>query len=157
MAVTRLGWTLTDVIVKLRRANGWKQEDLARHSGIGLATIRRIEQGDTTPSGRMLERLTATFGFRHPGALYELIPGMEPRTDAPAAPVYEAALQTVIDCWPHLLETTRESVSVLVAHDPGRSRVGSAPNGVAPSVTPAPVPHRLPSHPVHHRARRQRR
>jgi transcriptional regulator with XRE-family HTH domain len=43
-------------VVQLRAARallGWRQEDLARAAGIGLATVQRIEQADGLVAGNV--------------------------------------------------------------------------------------------------------
>ena len=40
---------------------GWKQDDLAKHSEVGVAAIRRFEGGKTTPHRTTLKALQTTF------------------------------------------------------------------------------------------------
>lgn len=47
-----------------RRAFGWTQEDLAREAGVGIATIRRIEQRAFEPRMETARRLAATLVVR---------------------------------------------------------------------------------------------
>lgn len=47
-----------------RAAFGWTQEDLAREAGVGIATIRRIEQRAIEPRLDTARRLAETFGVR---------------------------------------------------------------------------------------------
>lgn len=47
-----------------RREYGWTQRDLARVSGLGLATVRRIEQGEFVPRLDTVRRLAETLHVR---------------------------------------------------------------------------------------------
>ncbi len=47
---------------ELRRLRALSQEELAEASGVGRATISRIERGETGAQGRTLRRLAATLG-----------------------------------------------------------------------------------------------
>ena len=38
--------SLADNVKRERRMEGWTQDELARRSGVGLATVSRIEQGE---------------------------------------------------------------------------------------------------------------
>lgn len=60
-----------------RRALKWTQEGLACEAGVGLATIRRIEQGASEPRIDTARRLAATLEVRAGW----LISGEEPMTD----------------------------------------------------------------------------
>jgi transcriptional regulator with XRE-family HTH domain len=44
---------------KLRRLRAMSQEELAAESGVGRATISRIERGETGAHGRTLRKLAA--------------------------------------------------------------------------------------------------
>jgi transcriptional regulator with XRE-family HTH domain len=46
----------------LRRLRALSQEELAEESGVGRATISRIERGETGAHGRTLRRLAAALG-----------------------------------------------------------------------------------------------
>ncbi len=46
----------------LRRLRAMSQEELAEESGVGRATISRIERGETGAHGRTLRRLAAALG-----------------------------------------------------------------------------------------------
>ena len=46
----------------LRRLRAMSQEELAEASGVGRATISRIERGETGAHGRTLQRLAAALG-----------------------------------------------------------------------------------------------
>ena len=47
---------------KLRRLRAMSQEELAEESGVGRATISRIERGETGAHGKTLRKLAATLG-----------------------------------------------------------------------------------------------
>ena len=47
---------------RLRRLRLMSQEELAEASGVGRATISRIERGETGAHGRTLRKLAATLG-----------------------------------------------------------------------------------------------
>ena len=46
----------------LRRLRAMSQEELAEASGVGRATISRIERGETGAHGRTLRKLAAALG-----------------------------------------------------------------------------------------------
>ena len=46
----------------LRRLRAMSQEELAKESGVGRATISRIERGETGAHGRTLRRLAKALG-----------------------------------------------------------------------------------------------
>ena len=46
----------------LRRLRAMSQDELAEESGVGRATISRIERGETGAHGRTLRRLAAALG-----------------------------------------------------------------------------------------------
>ncbi len=52
--------TMGDRLRMGRKAMGWTQADLARESGVGIATIRRIEQHTFEPRIETARRLAAT-------------------------------------------------------------------------------------------------
>jgi transcriptional regulator with XRE-family HTH domain len=52
--------TMGDRLKWCRRRYGWTQRDLARESGLGLATVRRIEQGDVEPRLQTVRQLAET-------------------------------------------------------------------------------------------------
>ncbi len=56
--------TMGDRLKWCRRRYGWTQRDLARVTGVGLATIRRIEQHEFEPRLDTVRRLAATFHVR---------------------------------------------------------------------------------------------
>ena len=47
---------------ELRRLRALSQEELAEESGVGRATISRIERGETGAHGRTLRRLAKALG-----------------------------------------------------------------------------------------------
>jgi HTH-type transcriptional regulator, competence development regulator len=47
---------------ELRRLRALSQEELAEESGVGRATISRIERGETGAHGRTLRRLAQALG-----------------------------------------------------------------------------------------------
>jgi len=51
-----------DRLKMLRRLQAMSQEELAEESGVGRATISRIERGETGAHGRTLRRLAAALG-----------------------------------------------------------------------------------------------
>ncbi len=60
--------TIGDRLSKARRDAGFSQADLARLSGVGVATIKRTELGATTPTRPTVLALAAALGLT-PGAL----------------------------------------------------------------------------------------
>jgi transcriptional regulator with XRE-family HTH domain len=46
----------------LRRLRALSQEELSEHSGVGRATISRIERGETGAHGRTLRKLAKALG-----------------------------------------------------------------------------------------------
>lgn len=67
----------------LRRRQAWTQEDLSMHSGVGIATIRRLEGGDLRePRPSTLRKLADALGVR-PAVLVDC--GPPERAAAPAA------------------------------------------------------------------------
>lgn len=51
-----------DRLKMLRRLRAMSQEELAEESGVGRATISRIERGETGAHGRTLRRLATALG-----------------------------------------------------------------------------------------------
>ena len=51
-----------DRLRRLRRLRAMSQEELAEESGVGRATISRIERGETGAHGRTLRKLAAALG-----------------------------------------------------------------------------------------------
>ena len=52
--------SLADNVKRERRMAGWTQDELARRSGVGLATVSRIEQGEIeAPRVSTLRKLAA--------------------------------------------------------------------------------------------------
>jgi transcriptional regulator with XRE-family HTH domain len=51
-----------DRLKMLRKLRAMSQEELAEESGVGRATISRIERGETGAHGRTLRRLAAALG-----------------------------------------------------------------------------------------------
>jgi ribosome-binding protein aMBF1 (putative translation factor) len=49
--------SLARKLIRRREALGWSQADLAKHSGMRVETLNRIERGKTTPSLRSVQRL----------------------------------------------------------------------------------------------------
>ena len=47
---------------ELRQLRAMSQEELSEESGVGRATISRIERGETGAQGRTLRRLAAALG-----------------------------------------------------------------------------------------------
>ena len=47
-----------------RQRFGWTQRDLARAAGVGLATVRRVEQAQFAPRLATVQRLAATLRVR---------------------------------------------------------------------------------------------
>ncbi len=56
--------TMGDRMKWCRRRYGWTQRDLARVSGAGLATIRRVEQHEFQPRLETVRRLAETLHVR---------------------------------------------------------------------------------------------
>jgi len=70
-----------------REARGWSLFDLATRSGVGKATISKIERGDTSPTAGVLVRLSAAFDLTLASLLV--------RAEAGAERLIRAADQTV--------------------------------------------------------------
>lgn len=51
--------TLASVLRQLRQDNGSSQEDLAHHAGITVASLARIERGQTNPKWTTLRRIVS--------------------------------------------------------------------------------------------------
>ena len=60
-----------------RKRRGWTQVELAEATGVGLATIRRIEQADFEPRLATARRLATSLGVR----VEWLVFGIEPMTE----------------------------------------------------------------------------
>ena len=48
---------IAEELKKLRRQQGWSQEDLARNLGVSFATVNRWENGKTKPSRLAQEKI----------------------------------------------------------------------------------------------------
>ena len=53
-----------DRLREARRARGWTQDRLAAGSGVGIATVRRAENGYFEPRQETARRLAAALGVR---------------------------------------------------------------------------------------------
>ncbi len=69
--------TMGDRLRTGRKDLGWTQADLARESGVGIATVRRIEQHAFEPRIETARRLAATLRVRAGWLAF----GEEPRTE----------------------------------------------------------------------------
>lgn len=49
---------LAQAVKDLRKKKGLSQEELAKHSGLSLRTIQRVENGETEPAGETLRRIS---------------------------------------------------------------------------------------------------
>lgn len=49
--------SLARKLIQRREAIGWSQADLAKHSGMRVETLNRIERGKTTPSLQSVQKL----------------------------------------------------------------------------------------------------
>ncbi len=56
--------TMGDRLRLCRKRSGWTQADLAREAGVGIATIRRIEQHAFEPRIETARRLAAALRVR---------------------------------------------------------------------------------------------
>ena len=52
----------TDLVLQLRRQNGWSQDELATAAGLNLRTIQRIEK-EATASLQSMKALASVFGL----------------------------------------------------------------------------------------------
>ena len=54
---------IVERLIKLRRSNGYSQQELANVSGVSKSTISRIERGIMSPDVRTLEKLANTYNM----------------------------------------------------------------------------------------------
>lgn len=71
-----------------REGRGWSQADLAERSGVGKATISKIERGDASPTAGVLVRLAAAFDLTLAGLLVRAEAGSDRLTRAADQPVW---------------------------------------------------------------------
>lgn len=70
----KIWWTEGDVVRKLRAVTGWRLEDLATRSGVGVQVIHRIESGATKePTKKTMTKIAEAFGLTYRDFL-DLIP-----------------------------------------------------------------------------------
>ena len=55
--------TLSSTVKQLRKEAGITQEQLSEYSGVGLALVRKIEQGGTTMRVDKVNRILALFNY----------------------------------------------------------------------------------------------
>ncbi len=65
-----------------RQRLGWTQIDLARQSGVGVATIRRIELSTVAPHPTTVRKLAEAVGVRVPWLSIGEVPMLEESNDA---------------------------------------------------------------------------
>jgi transcriptional regulator with XRE-family HTH domain len=56
----------------LRKELGWRQDDLAQHSGLSRTYLSNLERGKKNPSLRSLEIIASSFGKNVWELLYKL-------------------------------------------------------------------------------------
>ncbi len=69
--------TMSERLKWCRRRFGWTQRDLAAASGLGLATIRRVEQEQFAPRLGTVERLAETLHVREGWLAFGELPMVE--------------------------------------------------------------------------------
>lgn len=74
-----LAWAIAQRVRAARERKDWRQEDLARESGIARANIARLESGRTMPQLPTLERVANSLGLRTDDLLKS--PASEPDQD----------------------------------------------------------------------------
>jgi transcriptional regulator with XRE-family HTH domain len=71
-----------------REGRGWSLADLAERSGVGKATISKIERGDASPTAGVLVRLAAAFDLTLAGLLVRAEAGADRLTRAADQPIW---------------------------------------------------------------------
>jgi len=71
-----------------REGRGWSLADLAERSGVGKATISKIERGDASPTAGVLVRLAAAFDLTLAGLLVRAEAGSDRLTRAGDQPIW---------------------------------------------------------------------
>jgi hypothetical protein len=69
--ITETLWMLEPAQIRAARALlGWRQEDLSRASGVGTATIQRLEKSDTPITGYVSTLVRIQAAFEKAGILF---------------------------------------------------------------------------------------
>ena len=55
---------LAEAVKRMRKISGLTQAEFARHRGVSLLTLKRIESGKSNPTVETLERIGRIFGLR---------------------------------------------------------------------------------------------
>ena len=79
----KLFWTvaLAESVQNLRFRRGLTQRGLAQKAGLGLGTIKNIENGTANPNPNTLYNLSRAFNVSFPDLLRDLYEQMRPRPD----------------------------------------------------------------------------
>lgn len=56
--------SLGESVKRMRKISGLTQAEFARHRGVSLLTLKRIESGKSNPTVETLERIGRIFGLR---------------------------------------------------------------------------------------------
>ena len=73
---------LADKIIKLRKQNGWSQEELAEKVGVSRQAVSKWESGTSIPDLDKILRLSEIFGVTTDYLLKDTIEELSPETDA---------------------------------------------------------------------------
>ena len=76
--------TMSERLKWCRQQFGWTQQDLAAVSGLGLATIRRVEQQQFAPRLATVERLAETLYVREGWLAFGELPMVAPEHMTPS-------------------------------------------------------------------------
>ena len=76
--------TMSERLKWCRQRFGWTQQDLAAVSGLGLATIRRVEQQQFAPRLATVERLAETLHVREGWLAFGELPMVSPEQTTPS-------------------------------------------------------------------------
>lgn len=124
-AMVRIGWTLGDVIVKLRKQRRWGRQKLASHAHVSYMTVTRLETGREMKEAS-IRKVAEAFGLTQ-SELYALVPTGE---DA------DATVRELQRLWKGLPPDSRPKVlDVLRSYAPAPPEGDLQP---APLLTPAP-------------------
>lgn len=87
--------TLSDNIARLRRQNGWSQEELADRMGVSRQAVSKWESGQAVPDLDKIPALADLFGVTADVLLRGEVPGEKPES---AVPSPDDRPQTTSDC-----------------------------------------------------------
>lgn len=108
--------TLGEMIVRLRTARGWTQEELAARSGLKQPTVADIERGRSKLPGPEIRRgIADALGVRH----LDLLIAAGQLTPNEIEPLHESTivdfrLREIIDAWPDITPQAQEHLHSLL-------------------------------------------